>query len=222
MAFDLINYIYDQTIQQHRGILAEHSKSEKHTYLKHIIAFQLTILQKKFQDNPASTYQDIIDLNTLKLQQESLKLLNKAQSQTAFFTAIEEKIPTINQKVSKTLIQELHQFDQNGHLMQSGLQELINGQQEWVTEAVDEWFWDVLQQPEKKLTKSNKKENADFQQIIKDFNKVLHEQHHTLDHDLHLSNTNLEAKTHQIGFFYRIVNPIVAILILYYLYNVIL
>lgn len=222
MAFDLINYIYDQTTQQHRGILAEYSKSQKYNYLKHIIAFQISVLQTKFRETPASTYQDISQLNTLKLQQESLKLLQQAQVTTDFFNPIRDKISDINQKVSSTITHELQQLDQNGHLAQSGLQELMSGQDEWITDTVDEWFWDVLQQPKKKLTKSNKKDNTDFQQIIKDFNKIVHEQHHPLDNDLHLTDINLGTKTHQIANFYRILNPIVALLVLYYLYNVIL
>lgn len=222
MAFDLINYIYDQTLEQHKGLLAESSKADKESYLKHLIATQMYTLMSGFKNNDFPSYQTIVEKNSSILHQTSLSLITKDSDAQAFFSNIKEKIPSLNATVSEVLLAELLQLDQNAHLGQSGLKELLINQNEWIYANVDEWFFKITQQPYVKLTKSNKKNSLDSQNITKEFNKILHQKSEIITEDAHINPIHLEEKTKEISHFYHIINPLIALIILYFLLNEIL
>ena len=222
MAFDLINYIYDQTLQQNRGILAEHAKDERDAYLKHLIAFQIAILQSELEVNESVGYRFITQQDVEKLNIISLKSIKDNAITSNYYKKIEDKLDTINKKTAHTLISELYQLDKSASLGLGGTWELIQGQTEWMIETVDDWFWDATEKPQHKLTKSNKNNNTDFKHIVKEFSKIMQEKNNSLEHDDHIDSIELSSKTVQIPHFFQIIKPIVALLILLNLYNVIL
>lgn len=216
MAFDFLSYIVDQ-IQQNTQLLVEKPKELRKYIISHITSFQLMYLLSQKQDE---SYQ-IIHHTPEKLSEQSFHALP-----TEFLEKyLKDNIQHIQQaytQVSNTLLTEIKQLDINANLGASGVKELLDGQLPWIQNTVDDWFWNCIQKPEHKITKTNKNNEPDFNQMMKDFNQIIMQKEHSPENTTHLESIHLASDLVQTPKIFITLQPIIALLILYFLYNSIL
>lgn len=216
MAFDFLNYIVDQT-QQNTRLFIEKPKEQRKYIISHIVALQLIYLRDL---DPNKAYQ-LLEITTpqgneIPLPNDILKSFEENLSSNA------EQIEQAYEQINQLLLTELKQLNESAQLGAFGIKELTDGQLPWVQNNVDDWFWDTLQQTEHKITKTHKNNEPNFNQMMRDFNQIILKNETATDETLDLEPTELTPYMTQTPRIATIFQPIIALVILYFLYNAIL
>ncbi|OUY05683.1 hypothetical protein [Acinetobacter populi] len=221
MAFDFISYIAQQVGQQQPNLLADQSKQVKNQYLIHLIAFQLSALIETTQHDENKVYEKIQQLDSAWLVDMTQHTITQDQRASEYFQPIATKLSDSNHKIATIIINEFAQLDQNAHLGVAGIKELLDGQYAWMQDQVEQWFWDSIDHPELKLsTSSQPADEPDFNEIMQEFNHMLQQQaqhnpqDHTAPHTPVAEITPIAPST-----FFKILNPLIALLIILWIFS---
>lgn len=217
MAFDFVSYITQQVEQQHPNLFAEEGKAKKLAFITHLISLQLAKLIELQQKDSEQAYQFI--------QSRDHEWLSRKTQQHAihddFYQPIQPKLADANTRIATTLLSELDQLDQNASLGQPGIQELLDGQYHWMQNQVQDWFWDSIGQPQYKLAEPKTDDQAEFQQVMKEFSQIIQQQAQQVEHT-HARLQPEQPIAIPVGLFYVILNPVIAAAILIGLYQAVL
>ena len=216
MAFDFLSYIVDQT-QQTSQLFVTIDKSQRKSVISHIVSLQLMHLMGL---DGKALYQTLDDDDN-KLAQDALPP-NKLTEFSTYLQQPTDQIKNANQHIANVLLNELQQLNNSAQLGESGLKELIHGQLAWIQQQVDDWFWLFINQTQHKITKTNKNDNPDFSQIMKDFNQIILNKEQSIEHHSGANTTSLMPNKVQNSRILDFLNPIIALIILYFLHNIIL
>lgn len=220
MAFDFLNYISQQVGQQQPTLLAGEEKSFKHRYIIHLVAFQLNQLMQCSKKDSTLAYQKIQQLDADWLVQLSTRQIEQDTVAATFFQHIQSKIAESHQKIAALILNELSQLDQTAQLGALGINELLDGQYPWLQQEVEPWFWDSIGHPEFKITREAQQPDTDFNQVMKEFSQIIQQQaQQPPEHDTHLLIDDSNTTPQQASCFYRIINPVIAISIILFLFK---
>jgi hypothetical protein len=218
MAFDFLGYMIQQAEQQ-PTLFADANKLQHQQLLAHLLSLQLAKLIEIAERSPQQAYQMVQQLQHAYLSEKVLKqLLNDPQARQ-FFDPETVKIHSATQLTAELLLTELKQLEQNAHLGQVGLLELLKGQYAWMQPQLQAWFWDCIAQPEYKVQPQDATDHADLDLPPQDLNPPLQSSSDPQQSDLHRQPPpSLPILVHR-GF--KILAPILALLIVIYLFKTI-
>ncbi|KAA8732751.1 hypothetical protein F4V57_09310 [Acinetobacter qingfengensis] len=220
MAFDFLSYIVQQAEQQHPSIFTDETKLQRHELITHLIALHLAELQDIAEQKPDRLYEVIHEVEDDWLSKKSLKNIQEHDVAHAFFNHQRLKMQSAGLQTAHLLLTELKQLDQNANLEIDGLKELLQGQFLWMQQQVQSWFWDTIDKPEYKVVESEPEPEFDQAQVTKEFNQMIHQQNHE-HHEpvVHVAAPNVEPVEASVLF--KLINPIVALLIIIFLFKAI-
>ncbi|MEC8887158.1 MAG: hypothetical protein VX875_08760 [Pseudomonadota bacterium] len=228
MAFDFVSYIGQQVEQQQPQLLASQAKAERKQFVTHLLAFQVAELISAQKKNADAVYAQIQNQDVEPLSTRTYSHIQNEEKAQQYFAPIQPELQSTNHDIAQIFLQELQHLDQSASLGQSGIAELINGQQHWLQVHADAWFWDSIGQPENKRAEDIEAEQAvDSQQVMKEFSQMInqnaqHNAHPTdCDHAHQNANQTVElAPATQASKVYLFLNPLIALAIIIFIYKV--
>ncbi len=217
MAFDFVSYIHQQIEQQSFS----NTQAPEKPFLIHLISLQLAELIDLIQHDAGHTYEKIKQTDAAWLSNHADQFINNDALAHSYFHPQLEQQPQINQQIAQTILQELRQLDDNAGLGILGIQELLEGQYNWMQEQIEPWFWDSIGHPEYKTDEQSHSDSTpNFNEVMKEFNQMIHQQ---IQHDDEQSQelqptaaiTIPEAST-----LFKCLNPLIALAIIIWLFFV--
>ncbi len=176
MAFDFVSYIGQQVEQQQPQLLASQAKAERKQFVTHLLAFQVAELISAQKKNADAVYAQIQNQDVEPLSTRTYSHIQNEEKAQQYFAPIQPELQSTNHDIAQIFLQELQHLDQSASLGQSGIAELINGQQHWLQVHADAWFWDSIGQPENKRAEDIEAEQAvDSQQVMKEFSQMINQ-----------------------------------------------
>ncbi len=231
MAFDFVSYIGQQVEQQQPQLLASQPKAQRKQFILHILALQIAELISAQKKNPQHVYTQIQDQDTAQLIKQTISHIENEEKAQQYFAPIQSQLQSANQDIAQLFLQELKHLDQSASLGQDGIAELIDGQKDWLQLYTDDWFWDSIGQPENKPKKDLEvAQSVDSQQVMKQFSQMM-SQNTPQDTAMHM-NTQTDELIHTttskhvneltptpISAFYLFLNPLIALAIIIFIFN---
>lgn len=209
MAFDLVQYFAEQIESQKPMLLSHLDREEKRSHIRQINALTLGELINQLRSNGEKVYQEISNPDELYIQEVSRHLTtNPSNASTLSRTKLEQ----LTTEVFHLQLLELKQLHDTGsHSLQS-IRELLNGQIEHLSGQADDWVWSTNNLTELLGSKPNLQEDISLEASMKEFNQMVHQQNAQHDDN----NVAVEAT---VPTWSKIVEPVVAIAILWILYS---
>ncbi|WP_180058905.1 MULTISPECIES: hypothetical protein [unclassified Acinetobacter] len=209
MAFDLVQYFAEQIESQKPMLLSHLDREEKRSHIRQINALTLGELINQLRSNGEKVYQEISNPDELYIQEVSRHLTtNPSNASTLSRTELEQ----LTTEVFHLQLLELKQLHDTGsHSLQS-IRELLNGQIEHLSGQADDWVWSTNNLTELLGSKPNLQEDISLEASMKEFNQMVHQQNAQHDDN----NVAVEAT---VPTWSKIVEPVVAIAILWILYS---
>lgn len=209
MAFDLVQYFAEQIESQKPMLLSHLDREEKRSHIRQINALTLGELINQLRSNGEKVYQEISNPDELYIQEVSRHLTtNPSNASTLSQTELEQ----LTTEVFHLQLLELKQLHDTGsHSLQS-IRELLNGQIEHLSGQADDWVWSTNNLTELLGSKPNLQEDISLEASMKEFNQMVHQQNAQHDDN----NVAVEAT---VPTWSKIVEPVVAIAILWILYS---
>ena len=209
MAFDLVQYFAEQIESQKPMLLSHLDREEKRSHIRQINALTLGELINQLRSNGEKVYQEISNPDELYIQEVSRHLTtNPSNASTLSRTELEQ----LTTEVFHLQLLELKQLHDTGsHSLQS-IRELLNGQIEHLSGQADDWVWSTNNLTELLGSKPNLQEDISLEASMKEFNQMVHQQNAQHDDN----NVAVEAT---VSTWSKIVEPVVAIAILWILYS---
>ena len=213
MAFDLVQYFAEQINDQKPQLLNEYSKQDKQEHLFEINALVLGKLITLWRIDDKKVYQEICSPDQLFVQEVArhLTTLKSNESQLE-----KQNLEHVISEVLTLQLLELKQLNDIGNLGIQGLRELLLGQVEYLSGQAPDWVWSTNDLIELKGSKPNLEEEISLATTMKEFNQMVHQQHTPTNDDQHL---RLEATVNIVPTWAKILEPIVALAILWILYS---
>lgn len=208
MAFDLVSYLKDQIqLQTHKLNLT--SIEDKNGHITDLNSLALGKLIDAYRQASQQTYNEIKSQDALYIQQLA-RVLTTA-------SVAEVKIPQAELENNLTQIltlhiNELHQLDQTAQLGELGLKELLEGQTEHLSGTAPDWVWSINNLKQLIGSKKVVEEPVSLEATLKEFNEMVHSTAH--DHD---QQTDIQVAPATVPLWSKIVEPIIAIVILWVL-----
>lgn len=209
MAFDLVQYFAEQIESQKPMLLSHLNREEKRSHIRQINALTLGELINQLRSNGEKVYQEISNPDELYIQEVSRHLTtNPSNASTLSRTELEQ----LTTEVFHLQLLELKQLHDTGsHSLQS-IRELLNGQIEHLSGQADDWVWSTNNLTELLGSKPNLQEDISLEASMKEFNQMVHQQNAQHDDN----NVAVEAT---VPTWSKVVEPVVAIAILWILYS---
>lgn len=207
MAFDLVQYFVEQIETQKPRLLNQYSAKEKREFIREINALALGQLITQWRTNDQQTYLDLQTADELYIREIARRLttstdnhskLSKAELEFALGTILELQLA------------ELKQLDQTAQLQISGMRELLLGQIEHLTGQAENWVWSTNNLTELINSKISVQETVSLEATMKEFQQMV-QQHDTTPVDT--------AAVTAIPTWAKVLEPIVALVILWILWN---
>ena len=211
MAFDLVQYFAEQIKIQKPELLSKYSDEERHQYLSEANTLCLGKLITLIRQDAAKLYQEIQSLDHLYIQELARHLTTSLDNASQLAkTDLEHSLTTM----LRLQITELKQLDETGNFGQRGIHELLVGQIEHLSGQADDWVWTTNELTELIGSKPKPEEELSLEETMKEFNQMVN-QHATDHHDT--SHTQI-ADANTTPTWAKIVEPVVALVILWVLY----
>ena len=209
MAFDLVQYFAEQIESQKPMLLSHLDREEKRSHIRQINALTLGELINQLRSNGEKVYQEISNPDELYIQEVSRHLTtNPSNASTLSRTELEQ----LTTEVFHLQLLELKQLHDTGsHSLQS-IRELLNGQIEHLSGQAYYWVWSTNNLTELLGSKPNLQEDISLEASMKEFNQMVHQQNAQHDDN----NVAVEAT---VPTWSKVVEPVVAIAILWILYS---
>ena len=213
MAFDLVQYFAEQINTQKPQLLGQYSREDRKEHLLEINALVLGKLITLWRSNDKKVYQEISSPDELFIQEVARHLTTSPKNQSTL--AKSELEPAVTE-ILRLQLAELKQLNDIGNLEVRGLHELLLGQIEHLTGQAPDWVWSTNDLLELKGSKPIVQEEISLDSTMKEFNQMVSQQHTDVSEDQH--NAAVVANTTVPGWS-KILEPVVAIIILWVLYS---
>ena len=224
MAFDFISYIEQQVEQQQPTLLASQPKAERKQFVLHLLALQVAELISAQKKNSNEVYSQIQNQDVKPLASRTISHIQTEEKTEHYFAPIQSELQSANHDIAQIFLQELQHLDQSASLGQDGIAELIDGQHHWLRVHANGWFWDSIGQPEHKRAEDIQAEQAvDSQQVMKEFSQMISQNAQQgsdqKDRD-HTHQSIALAPTAEASKFFLVLNPLIALAIIIFIYKV--
>ena len=206
MAFNLVQYLNEQIQIQKPSLLNQYSTKLRSQYIQEINALTLGKLVILWRDNYQEQFHQLHFADETHTQAIINNLCHSVHNESSlpppeFFIAVHE--------ILNLQLAELRQLEITGQYGAIGLRVLIIGQVEHLTGQAEDWVWSTNKLIELKGSKPTVAEDISLEQSFKEFNQMVQQPH------LH----NEQPETTIIPTWARIIEPVVAFVILYFLFN---
>lgn len=224
MAFDFVSYIGQQVEQQQPKLLASQPKVERKQFVLHLLALQVAELISAQKKNANEVYAQIQNHDVEPLASRTISHIKTEEKTEHYFAPIQSELQSANHDIAQIFLQELKHLDQSASLGQDGIAELIEGQHHWLRVHADGWFWDSIGQPEHKRAGDIEAEQiVDSQQVMKEFSQMISQNAQQgsdqKDRD-HTHQSIALAPTAEASKFFLVLNPLIALAIIIFIYKV--
>ena len=224
MAFDFVSYIGQQVEQQQPKLLASQPKVERKQFVLHLLALQVAELISAQKKNANEVYAQIQNQDVEPLASHTISHIQSEEKAEHYFALIQSELQSANHDIAQIFLQELNHLDQSASLGQDGIAELIEGQHHWLRVHADGWFWDSIGQPEHKRAEDIEAEQiVDSQQVMKEFSQMISQNAQQgsdqKDRD-HTHQSIALAPTAEASKFFLVLNPLIALAIIIFIYKV--
>ena len=224
MAFDFISYIGQQVEQQQPKLLVSQPKVERKQFVLHLLALQVAELISAQKKNANEVYAQIQNQDVEPLASHTISHIQSEEKAEHYFAPIQSELQSANHDIAQIFLQELNHLDQSASLGQDGIAELIEGQHHWLRVHADGWFWDSIGQPEHKRAEDIEAEQiVDSQQVMKEFSQMISQNAQQgsdqKDRD-HTHQSIALAPTAEASKFFLVLNPLIALAIIIFIYKV--
>ncbi|WP_411691879.1 hypothetical protein [Acinetobacter gandensis] len=209
MAFDLVQYFAEQIESQKPMLLSHLDREEKRSHIRQINALTLGELINQLRSNGEKVYQEISNPDELYIQEVSRHLTTHPSNASTLSRTELEQLTTEVFHLQLLELKQLH--DTGSHSLQS-IRELLNGQIEHLSGQADDWVWSTNNLTELLGSKPNLQEDISLEASMKEFNQMVHQQNAQHDDN----NVAVEAT---VPTWSKVVEPVVAIAILWILYS---
>ncbi|MEB3768368.1 hypothetical protein [Acinetobacter sp. MD2] len=200
MTFDLFQYFTEQTqLQQHRHEFP-------YTLNLELNALALGKIISTWQNNATALYQEIQQQDPLYIQDLARHLTTSRYNQSTLQPAALEMFL---EQIIHLQFGELKQLDRVGKLGQRGLNELLNRQIDCLSGQAEDWVWQTNQLIVLIGSKVTTHPTASIDATIQEFHHMVHSHQ-----DQHVA----EPIVAKVPTWSKIVEPVVALLVLGYLY----
>ncbi|MFH7766744.1 hypothetical protein [Acinetobacter sp. BSP-28] len=211
MAFDLVQYFAEQINNQKPQLLEHYSREDRKTHLLENNALVLGKLISLWRTNDKKVYQEISSPDDLFIQEIARHLTTSSKNQS---TLPKKELEQTVTEILTFQLAELKQLNDIGNLNIRGLHELILGQIEHLSGQAPDWVWSTNDLTELKGSKPIEQEEISLDSTMKEFNQMVSQQH---SHDE--ANISHEVANIPAPAWSKILEPIVALVILWILYN---
>lgn len=207
MAFDLVDYFSEQINIQKPQLLNQYPAPTRTICLSELNVLSLGKLVTLWQTDPHKLYNEIQTQDELYIEEVS-RHLTTSQYNESILTK-----PEFEQSIAQILslqLTELKQLDHTAQLGRNGFNELFKGQLEHLQGQAPDWVWSTNQLIELKGSQPKPQEQISLQATIKEFNHMANSSH---DH------VEIEISTPAVPKWSHVLEPIVALVILWILWN---
>lgn len=211
MAFDLVHYFAEQIQLQKPELLAGYPPEQRKQYLSEINVLTLGKLVDLWRKNETEVYREIHQQDELYIQDIVRHLTTAKTNQSTLVKSEFENVMTI---VLSLHLQEIKQLDETGQFGQKGIRELLLGQLEHLSGRADNWVWTTNNLTELLGSKPTVQETVSLDATMKEFNQMVHQSNDHHDDHIHIE----EPATVAVPAWAKVVEPIVAVIILWVLY----
>jgi len=209
MAFDLFHYFAEQTRIQKPQLLAHYPVEERQSLLLELNALALGKLIAEWQHHANHVYLEIQQQDLLYIQQIARLMTTSSQNKSSLNKTEFEQALT---EILSLQLTELHQLDCTGHLGQTGINELLLGQPPYLAGQAADWVWATNTLIRLIGSKPAETKQVSLDETIKEFNHMVS---HTDHHDDHQVAEPIVA---QVPTWAKILEPVVGLIVLGYLY----
>jgi hypothetical protein len=209
MAFDLVQYFAEQIKIQKPLLLNDYPIEQRNLYLNEINALTLGRLISLWRIDESKIFQEIQTQDQLYVQEIARHLTTSPQNKSTLASPALEETTT---EILAFQLQELKQLNDTGNYKISGMRELLQGQLEHLSGQAKDWVWLTNDLNELIGSQRNDQEAVSLTDTMKEFNQMVHSQH-TDDHAV------AEPVTPTVPTWAKILEPVVALLILWFLYT---
>lgn len=213
MAFDLVHYFAEQTAIQKPQLLSQYSREKRNYNIFELNALVLGKIIQLWRGNENRLYHEIYQIDPLYLQEISRHLVTSSSNQSELPSKEQE---TVLMEILALQFHEIKQLDETGHFGQNGLRELLTGQIEHLSGQADDWVWSTNQLTELIGTKPQTTEMVSLDETMKEFNQMVHTAQTPVDAEH--QHATIEIQDTSIPVWSKIVAPLVALIILGFLY----
>lgn len=209
MAFDLVQYFVEQIKIQKPLLLNNYPIDTKNLYLNEINALTLGKLISLWRADESKIYLEIQNQDQLYIQEVSRHLTTSPKNQSALTT---QTLELLTSEILALQLKELKQLNDTGNYKISGMRELLLGQVEHLSGQAKDWVWSTNDLNELIGSQRNDQEAVSLADTMQEFNQMVHSQHHE-DHAI------AEPVQSVVPTWAKILEPVVALLILWFLYT---
>lgn len=213
MAFDLVQYFVEQIETQKPELLSQYPKQERRAYITELSALTLGKLISEWRLDPKKIYTEINHPDDLYIQ-EIARHLSTVSSNESKLSRTEQEESLF--EIFKLQLLELKQLHDTGNHNLNSIQELLYGQIEHLSGQADDWVWTTNNLLELKGSKPVPQEDISLEATMKEFNQMVSQNTHHQEHDVE------EVTVVNVPTWSKIVEPIVAIAILWVLVDAVL
>ena len=209
MAFDLFHYFAEQTQIQKPQLLSPLPQAEQQRVLLELNALALGKLIAEWQQNSSLVYLELQQQDQLYIQQIARQMTTSAQNQSELNkTDFERSL----KEVLTLQLAELKQLDDIGHLGQKGINELLLGQDRYLSGQANDWVWATNTLTRLIGSKNIETKQVSLDETIKEFNHMVSHADHHDDHQV------AEPVVAKVPTWAKILEPVVGLIVLGYLY----
>lgn len=210
MAFDLVQYFAEQINSQKPQLLEQYPREDQKKYLLEINALILGKLITLWRTDDKKVYQEIFSPDELFIQEVTRHLITSSKNQS---TLPRHELEQTVTEILRLQLAELKQLNHIGNLEIRGLHELLSGQVEHLSGQASDWVWLTNDLLELKGSKLIAQEDISLDSTMKEFNLMVSQtQPHTNE------DTHAPVQSPTVPTWAKILEPIVAIIILWILY----
>lgn len=207
MAFDLVQYFTAQIDDQKPELLSKLARDERLKHIQEINALTLGELIHQWRENDQKIYQEINNPDALYVQEVSRHLTTSPENLSNLSRV---ELEELTRSIFTLQLSELKQLHDTGNHNINSIRELLLGQIEHLSGQADDWVWSTNQLIELKGSKPLAQEDISLETTMKEFNTMITQQQ---------TDNELVTETPAIPAWSKIVEPAVAIVILWVLYS---
>ncbi|MFT4021077.1 MAG: hypothetical protein QM666_06140 [Acinetobacter sp.] len=203
MAFDIYHYFAEQTEIQKPQLLKEYPNEQRQALIYENNALVLGKLISEWRSHSTILYQQIQYTDPLYIQEIVRHLVTHKANQSILG---KNDLEQLLSEIATLQLTELKQLDQTGHYGEQGIGQLLTGQLDYLHGQAEDWVWSSNQLTELLGSKAQL-EHSELDETTEDSE---------MSHDNH--NQHIEVTTPTPPTWAKILEPVVALAILAYLY----
>ena len=209
MAFDLVHYFAEQIKIQKPQLLSQYPTEERCTHLTEINTLTLGKLISLWRKDEKKLYQEIHSQDQLYVQEVSRHLTTSSHNAS---TLPRDQLEITTNEILNLQLNELKQLDDTGQYQIRGMRELLLGQIEHLSGQAKDWVWSTNELNELIGSQPIEQEAVSLDETMKEFNHMVNN-HHDDSHAI------AEPTVATVPTWAKVLEPVVAILILWVLYS---